>query len=189
MKVQPLNPSRFLVVLSREESQVLGLSREGASQWQSLHCRLAAARIFSQISRKYRVPVAGRTILLRAYPAGSGETILLFTICPKKRLRLRAVSQHHALLYEFSRAEDLFRAASALRGRFPGLSSRLYRWPSPPQADRWRLCVSARLHEVPALRCILGEYARFTGGGQLAACSACEYGILLSDCALETLTQ
>ena len=182
MKVQIFDSSRVLVVLSREEAQALGLG--GALSWNSLRCRLAAAHVFSEISRRYRLPLRNRRILLRASEVVSGETVLFFTL--QKGRILRLAEKHLLAVYECCRADDLFRAAAVI-GRLAASPGELYRWPSSQEGPCWRLIVPVTLGQYPALRCALGEYARFRGGGASYAAYTREHGILLGNRAAECL--
>ena len=172
MKVQILDPSRFLVLLSREETRILGL---GACPWPSLHGRLTAARIFWEISRRYGISLGGRKILLRASAVISGESVLLFTLSSRGRGHFLPKSPHRIAVFRFSEAEALFSAAAILR-RFPHGQTALYHWPVQ-NGSEWRIIPFS---QFPAFRRSMEEYGRFTGGG-LCAAQTREHGRFLCD--------
>lgn len=175
MKVQILDPSRFLVLLSREETQSLGL---GACPWPSLHGRLTAARIFWEISRRYGISLGGRKILLRASAVISGESVLLFTLSSRGRGHFLPKSPHRIAVFRFSEAEALFSAAALLR-RFPHGNTALYHWPVQ-NGSEWRMIAEIPFSQFPAFRRSMEEYGRFTGGG-LCAAQTREHGRFLCD--------
>ena len=147
MKVQILDPSRFLVLLSREETRILGL---GACPWPSLHGRLTAARIFWEISRRYGISLGGRKILLRASAVISGESVLLFTLSSRGRGHFLPKSPYRIAVFRFSEAEALFSAAAILR-RFPHGNTALYHWPVQ-NGSEWRIIAEIPFSQFPAFR-------------------------------------
>ena len=189
MKIQILAPTCFLAILSPEETATLGLTFGDTppNRWSSLHCRLAAARIFSQIIRQYSFsPVTGR-VFLQASRLPSGESVLLFRISSQKQSRYRLSGQYMELIFQFSRAEDLFRASQALFHIFPDISSCLYRWPSHEKERAWRLIIFAKLTQYPSIRCAMEEYAVYCGNGRLRTAYTKEHGFFICKDAIQRL--
>ena len=187
IKIQVLDPRHYLAILTVREALSLGLSPDMGKPWLTLTLRdrLAAAHIFSEISRRYGVNVKKNRILLRFSRILSGETLLLFSLLPQKRRILRPTHPGRWCVFEFSQAEDLFRSAELLCRRSPSCSTWLYRWfPSG-----WRLLLHTSLKSAPSLRCALGEYAQFSAGGTLAAAFTREHAVLLCEEAAQRLSR
>lgn len=189
MKIQILAPTCFLAILSPEETAALGLTFGDTppNRWSSLHCRLAAARIFSQIIRQYSFPPVTGRVFLQASRLPSGESVLLFRISSQKQGRYRLSGQYMELIFQFSRAEDLFRASQALFHIFPDISSCLYRWPSHGKKQAWRLIISAKLTQYPSVRCAVEEYASYCGNGHLRTAYTKEHGFFICKDAIQRL--
>ena len=166
MKIQLLDPAHILAILSQEEARILGLSlRDGLPpHWASLHCRLAAARIFAEISRRYQLPLKNQKILLRASQIVSGETALFFTLSLRRKTRYHFQGLHTAV-YEFSSQSDLLRAASAVKKLNPAPAVQYYQYPKSANGGFcWRMIVRTSLQHYPAGQNLLGDFACFCGG-------------------------
>lgn len=187
IKIQVLDPRHYLAILTVREALSLGLSPDMGKPWVTLTLRdrLAAAHIFSEISRRYGVNVKKNRILLRFSRILSGETLLLFSLLPQKRRILRPAHPGRWCVFEFSRTEDLFRSAELLSRRFSNCSTWLYRW----FPFGWRLVVCTSLKSAPSLWCALGEYARFSAGGTFSAAFTKEHGLFLCEQAAQRLSR
>ena len=187
MKIQILAPTCFLAILSPEETAALGLTFGDAplNRWASLHCRLAAVRIFSQIIRQYSFPPVTGRVFLQASRLPSGEAVLLFRLSSQKQSRYRLPKQHIEVVFQFSQAEDLFRASHAMLHIFPDIPSCLYRWPS--KRTSWRLILSVKLKQYPSICCIMGEYSNRCGSGRLSSAYTKEHGIFICKNAIQNL--
>lgn len=185
MKIQVLDPCHYLAILSLSEANSLGLSPDTGKPWPALTLgdRLAAARIFSEISRRYAINISKHRILLRLSHIPSGKTLLFFSLLPKKRHTLHPIHPERWGCFDFYKTEDLFRSACLLCRQFPHCNTWLYQWPP----NGWRLLLCADLKSFPALRCRVGEYGRFAGGGPLLAASTREHGTLLCERAAQRL--
>lgn len=184
MKIQALDPHHYLAVLSPKEAHSLGISFSAGKNQAAftLRDRLAAAHIFSEISRQYGIHVKKSRILLRLSRIPSGETLLLFSLISQNRHILLPAQKGRWGVFAFCRAEDLFRGARLLFHHFPQCPAWLYQWPP----NGWRLVLCASLKDFPSLRCRLGEYAPFCGGA-LSAAFTREHGILLCEQAVQQL--
>ena len=70
MKIHVLDSRHYLAILTAREARSLGLSPDTGKPWVTLTLRdrLAAAHIFSEISRRYHIPIKKDRIFLRFSP-------------------------------------------------------------------------------------------------------------------------
>ncbi len=185
MKIHVLDSRHYLAILTAREARSLGLSPDTGKPWVTLTLRdrLAAAHIFSEISRRYHIPIKKDRIFLRFSRIPSGETLLLFSLLPQKRRTLRPVRPDRWGVFEFLKAEDLLRGAHLLCRQFPQCSTWLYQWPS----CGWRLVLCTNLKSFPSLRCRLEEYARFFGSSPALVAATREHGAFLCEQAAQRL--
>ena len=121
IKIQVLDPRHYLAILTVREALSLGLSPDMGKPWVTLTLRdrLAAAHIFSEISRRYGVNVKKNRILLRFSRILSGETLLLFLCSLKSAVSCVQLTQDAGAFLNFLGQKIFFAVQNCFLDGFP----------------------------------------------------------------------
>ena len=181
--MKALDASHLLIILSAQETRSLGLDLDGLG-WESLHCRLAIARIFAAACANTDFGKNKNRIAIKAMQTIDGECVLMFSaISAAKSAKnggrkiYRIKSPAGPYIYCFKSVSDLMDAVELLYRCNPsGWNSKLVLYD-----DTYRLVLSPHFSLRHSADCTLREYGFLCGKGKAAEAFLLEHGKLLSD--------
>lgn len=186
MKTKTIDAAHMLIILTAQESRSLGLSPNSIC-WNSLHCRLAIARIFVAACAGTDFAANKNKIELKAMATADGECVLIFSTDPysakPKRKVYKIKTSAGPYVYQFANVGDVLNTIERLYRADLGCSDcTLLR-----VEGCYRLIISPPYGICSDVSCILKEYGALCGKGKTAAAFAQENGELLCTDAIQTI--
>ena len=189
MKMKALDASHMLIILSAQETRSLGLDLDGLG-WESLHCRLAIARVFAAACANTDFAKNKNQITIKAMQTADGECVLMFSAItaakPSKthqRKVYRIKSFNGPYIYRFKTLEDLMNAVELL------YQANHFGWHSSMvlYGNAYHLILNPRFSLRQPMDRILREYGELRGKGKSAEAFLLEHGTLLCEDAVRSL--
>jgi len=185
LKTKTIDAAHMLIILTAQESRSLGLSPNSIC-WNSLHCRLAIARIFVAACAGTNFAENKNKIELKAMATADGECVLIFSTDPSvkpKRKIYKIKTSAGPYVYQFTCAGDVLNTIERLyRADLNCSDCTLLR-----TAGCYRLIISPPYGLCSDISSILKEYGTLCGKGKTAAAFALENGELLCTDAIQTV--
>lgn len=185
MKTKTIDAAHMLIILTAQESRSLGLSPNNIC-WNSLHCRLAIARIFVAACRDTNFAANKNKIELKAMATADGECVLIFSTNPSAKPKRKVYKIKTSLgpyVYQFQCVDDVLNTIERLYNANLNCNEcSLLR-----AEKRYQLIISPPYGLCSVTSCILKEYGSLCGKGKTAAAFAQENGELLCNDAIHTI--
>lgn len=185
MKTKTIDAAHMLIILTAQESQSLGISPDSMC-WNSLHCRLAIARIFLAACAGTNFAANTNKIELKAMATADGECVLIFSTNPAvkpKRKLYKIKTSSGPYVYQFRDAGDVLNTIERLyRAKLDCPDCTLLR----SSSFGYRLVISPPYALCSAVSGILTEYGTLCGKGKTAAAFAMEDGQIICKDAIRT---
>lgn len=185
MKTKTIDAAHMLIILTAQESRSLGLSPNSLC-WNSLHCRLAIARLFVAACAGTNFAANKNKIELKAMATADGECVLIFSTDPSvkpKRKVYKIKTSAGPYVYQFASAGDVLNTIERLyRAELDCADCTLVR-----VEGCYRLIISPPYGLCSDVSCILKEYGALCGKGITAAAFAQENGEVLCTNAIQTV--